>query len=212
MNNPARFALVGSIQTTLFTLKITITNYCHILLALATDYTGTGSDRSRDVPNARTVRYYTTLGLLDRPASFQGRTAYYGRKHLLQLVAIKRLQAKGLTLAQIQTQLLGMKPSQLEQLANVPVSVSASADDSPHKKESPARSREFWKQQPVQEPVEPEARPVVSLLGIPLGSDVTLLLPALRQLDEHDLEGLQVVAQPLLRWLQRRRILPDSTD
>jgi DNA-binding transcriptional MerR regulator len=185
-----------------------------VVLALATDYTGTGSDRSRDVPDARTVRYYTTLGLLDRPASFKGRTAYYGRKHLLQLVAIKRLQAKGLTLAQIQAQLVGMKPSQLEQLANIPDSVTTPTEAATSKSASTARSREFWKQQPVQVSSEPE--PVipspVSLLGIPLTSEVTLLLPALRQLDAHDLEGLQVVAQPLLRWLQRRRILPESND
>ncbi|MFT3880313.1 MAG: helix-turn-helix domain-containing protein [Gemmatales bacterium] len=194
---------------------MTFSDLCSaVVLALATDYTGTGSDRSRDVPDARTVRYYTTLGLLDRPASFKGRTAYYGRKHLLQLVAIKRLQAKGLTLAQIQAQLVGMKPSQLEQLAQVPENVATPIEATSSKSAGPGRSREFWKQQPVQASTEPE--PVtpspVSLLGIPLTPEVTLLLPALRQLDSHDLEGLQVVAQPLLRWLQRRRILPDSTD
>jgi len=185
-----------------------------VVLALATDYSGTGSDRSRDVPDARTVRYYTTLGLLDRPASFQGRTAYYSRKHLLQLVAIKRLQAKGLTLAQIQAQLLGMKPSQLEQLAQVPEKGTTPTEATPIKSVRTGRSREFWKQPPVQhtEESEPEVRPVVSLMGIPLTPEVTLLLPALRQLDAHDLEGLKVVAQPLLRWLERRRILPESSD
>lgn len=185
-----------------------------VALALTSDYFGTGSDRSRDVPDARTIRYYTTLGILERPASFKGRTALYSRKHLLQLVAIKRLQAKGLTLAQVQAELVGMKPSQLEQLANIPDTVITPTETVSTKPASAARSREFWKQPPVphSDESEPATRPVVSLMGIPLASDVTLLLPALRQLDAHDHEGLQVVAQPLLRWLQRRRILPETND
>ena len=41
-------------------------------------------------PDARTVRYYTTLGLLDRPR-IEGRQARYGERHVLQLLAIKAL-------------------------------------------------------------------------------------------------------------------------
>src|SRR5262245_16523544 len=55
----------------------------------------------RAVPDERSVRYYTTLGLLDRP-QLKGRTAIYGPRHLAQLVAIKRLQTEGRTLADIQ--------------------------------------------------------------------------------------------------------------
>ena len=50
--------------------------------------------RPPHVPDARTIRYYATLGLIDRPEAFRGRTALYGARHLSQLVAIKRLQAK----------------------------------------------------------------------------------------------------------------------
>ena len=42
------------------------------------------SRRVRWQPDARLVRYYTTLGLLDRPAEMRGRTAYYRDRHLLQ--------------------------------------------------------------------------------------------------------------------------------
>jgi hypothetical protein len=70
--------------------------------ALAVDYDGQPSARVRDVPDRRTIRYYTTLGLIDRPAALRGRTALYGRRHLLQLTAIKRLQAAGLSLAEVQ--------------------------------------------------------------------------------------------------------------
>src|SRR5580700_2346545 len=70
-------------------------------------YEGVPSGRVRDVPDLRTIRYYTTLGLLDRPAAMRGRTALYGARHLLQLVAIKRLQADGRTVAQAQAELFG---------------------------------------------------------------------------------------------------------
>lgn len=182
-----------------------------VVLALATDYDGIGSDRTRDVPDARTIRYYTTLGLLDRPASFRGRTALYHRKHLLQLVAIKRLQAKGLTLSQIQTELAGISPTKLEQLANIPRDVQnqTSLVTEPVAEK---RRTDFWKQ-PVaaSSPESPApASTRAALTGIPLTAEVTLLLPALRQLDAHDMEGLQSAAQPLVRWLQLRRILPDT--
>src|SRR5436305_3354800 len=86
--------------------------------ALAVDYHGQASGRVRDVPDLRTIRYYTTLGLIDRPAAMRGRTALYGPRHLLQLVAIKRLQARGLSLAQVQEQLLGASDVMLGRLAS----------------------------------------------------------------------------------------------
>src|SRR6058998_412285 len=78
-----------------------------VALALSVDYKGPPNERVREVPDLRTIRYYTTLGLLDRPAQLRGRTALYGRRHLLQLVAIKRLQSRGLPLAEIQAELSG---------------------------------------------------------------------------------------------------------
>jgi DNA-binding transcriptional MerR regulator len=89
-------------------------------LALSVDYPGPANGRVREIPDQRTIRYYTTLGLLDRPAEMRGRTALYGRRHLLQLVAIKRLQARGLSLSAIQQQLLGLGDAALRRLANLP--------------------------------------------------------------------------------------------
>jgi DNA-binding transcriptional MerR regulator len=57
----------------------------------------------RAVPDERTIRYYATIGLLDRPAAMRGRTALYDRRHLAQVVAIKRMQSTGKSLAEIQT-------------------------------------------------------------------------------------------------------------
>ena len=73
--------------------------------------------RIQTTPDARTVRFYQTAGLLDRPVRYEGRVARYGRRHLLQLVAIRILQSGGLSLAQIQTRLAGATNAELEALA-----------------------------------------------------------------------------------------------
>ncbi len=83
-------------------------------------YAGQPSARVREIPDKRTIRYYTTLGLLDRPAEMRGRTAYYGRRHVLQLVALKRLQSQGLSLVEVQSVLLGADDGALARLADLP--------------------------------------------------------------------------------------------
>ena len=52
-------------------------------------------------PDARTVRYYVTRGLLPKPHSYDGGRARYGTSHLLRLVLIKCLQAEHLSLEQV---------------------------------------------------------------------------------------------------------------
>jgi DNA-binding transcriptional MerR regulator len=75
----------------------------------------------------RTIRYYTTLGLLDRP-TIQGRQARYNRRHVLQLLAIKSLQLTSLPLAEIQTRLYGLSNSELEAvIGSITVTVSERA-------------------------------------------------------------------------------------
>src|SRR5271169_6575213 len=88
-----------------------------VALALAVGYSGQANGRVRDLPDRRTIRYYTTLGLIDRPAAMRGRTALYGLRHLLQLVAIKRLQANGLSLAAVQQRVVGLSNAALRRLA-----------------------------------------------------------------------------------------------
>ena len=53
------------------------------------------------VPDERTVRYYSTEGLLAPPEGKQGLNSVYGYQHLLQLLVIKRLQAEHHTLGRI---------------------------------------------------------------------------------------------------------------
>ena len=93
--------------------------------ALAVDYRGQTSGRVRAVPDRRAIRWYTTIGLIDRPAAHRGRTALYGPRHLLQLVAVKRLQARGLPLVSIQQELAGATDTQLARVARLPAGVAA---------------------------------------------------------------------------------------
>jgi DNA-binding transcriptional MerR regulator len=83
-------------------------------------YDAQQSGRVRGVPDRRTIRYYTTLGLLDKPAEMHGRTAFYGRRHVLQLVAIKKLQAHGLSLLKVQKSLAGADERKLVRWAGLP--------------------------------------------------------------------------------------------
>ena len=68
------------------------------------------------VPSARTIRYYTGLGLVDRPVGYEGGVAMYSQRHLLQLLAIKVLQAEYLPLPEIQKQLFGRSEEELREI------------------------------------------------------------------------------------------------
>jgi DNA-binding transcriptional MerR regulator len=65
-------------------------------------------------PDPRLVRYYQTIGVLDKPLRYDGRRAVYGFKHLLQLVVVKRLQQEGHPLHLIQSALAGRSILELE--------------------------------------------------------------------------------------------------
>jgi DNA-binding transcriptional MerR regulator len=104
--------------------------------------------RVRDVPNERLVRWYATVGLVDPPLSRRGRVARYGRRHLLQLVAVKRRQAEGRSLAEIQAELTGATDEMLATVARVP-------EIQPAPEPAPSAPARFWARQPTQ--VIPEA-------------------------------------------------------
>src|SRR5271156_1875255 len=96
--------------------------------------------RIRDMPNERLVRWYATVGLVDPPLSRRGRVARYGRRHLLQLVAVKRRQAEGRSLAEIQAELTGATDETLAAVARVP-------GIQPAPEASPAAPARFWARQ-----------------------------------------------------------------
>jgi DNA-binding transcriptional MerR regulator len=73
-------------------------------------------NRAASTLDARGVRYYISLGIVDRPDGYRGNAALYGERHALQLLAAKVLQAQGHTLPQIQAALLGKDDSALARL------------------------------------------------------------------------------------------------
>jgi DNA-binding transcriptional MerR regulator len=173
--------------------------------ALAVIGEPTANGRVRAFPDQRTIRYYTTLGLLDRPAAMQGRTALYGRRHLLQLVAIKRLQARGLSLADLQQQLLGLPDASLAEIARLPAGLE---HESPAPAPPSASSRDFWKEAPapLAEAPAPADSPAAALQGVPLGDELLLLLAADRPLTPEDIEALRAAAASLRTLLEERRL------
>jgi MerR HTH family regulatory protein len=134
--------------------------------ALAVDYGGQPSGRVRDVPDRRAIRWYTTIGLIDRPTAHRGRTAMYGPRHLLQLVAVKRLQARGLPLVAIQQELAGATDTQLARVARlpsttpgpphppIPLAATSAAGAAPGPatprpaRPAPVRRARFWRERP----------------------------------------------------------------
>ncbi|MGW2306432.1 MerR family transcriptional regulator [Actinomadura luteofluorescens] len=88
--------------------------------ALAADGSAQVSGRVRDLPNERLIRWYTTIGLIDPPLGRRGRTALYGPRHLLQLVAVKRRQASGRSISEIQVELAAATDADLARIAALP--------------------------------------------------------------------------------------------
>jgi DNA-binding transcriptional MerR regulator len=202
-------------------------------MALAVDYHGQPSGRVRAVPDRRAIRWYTTIGLIDRPAAHRGRTALYGPRHLLQLVAVKRLQAKGLALVAIQQELAGATDSQLARVARLPLDGRPTVPFgpvppavAPRVAGVTARRAGFWRDRPVaaftaaaaeaatdaaEAPVGSSDRPTglglrrpAPLQGLRLGAGATLLLEPGRELAAADLDAILAAAGPLLAVLRDR--------
>jgi DNA-binding transcriptional MerR regulator len=196
--------------------------------ALAVDYAGQPSGRVRDVPDRRAIRWYTTIGLVDRPLAHRGRTALYGPRHLLQLVAVKRLQAGGLPLVAIQRELAGATDDQLARLARLPatgppasgrvVPAAAPAGGADAARAVAAAPRgprpaAFWHERPAAAvpaaPLPPGAPGapgdgVATLRGVRLGEGATLLLEPGRELGAADVAAVLEAARPLLDVLAAR--------
>lgn len=148
------------------------------------------SGRVTDVPDLRTLRYYAALGLLDPPRAFVKKKALYDERHLLQLLAIKRLQRGGLALAEIQRQLAGASEAKLRALAQAP------AVAAPPPLEAPQDAARFWMRKPRIPP------PVQALRVVP---GVTLLVDdAPRPFTAEDAAALHT-------WLLERGLLTGGT-
>ena len=192
-----------------------------VRLALAGQYPGAPNGRVRDVPDRRAIRWYATTGLVDRPAAMRGRTALYGPRHLLQLVAVKRRQADGRTLAEIQAELAGATDATLAGIAHVPDELLADDDPGPGHAAPPVRAR-FWADAPADAATAPAVPPVPAaaavvaaqtpharpLAGVALGGGAVLLVPG--RLADDDYPAIATAAAPLVDLLTRRGLLGDQ--
>lgn len=94
-----------------WTLEELVTRVTHELAARG--LLGAQRDgRVAAAPDARTVRYYQSIGLIDRPR-VAGREARYMERQRLQLLAIKALQTRGVPLADVQKRLYGRSDAEL---------------------------------------------------------------------------------------------------
>lgn len=164
----------------------------------------------RAVPDDRTVRYYAAIGLLDRPSSMRGRTALYGRRHVAQVVAIKRLQTMGRSLSEIQGLWPTLDDRTLARMSGVELGAA-----------TPTAARAgFWKREPMADPAEladhaaiadpptSERTAAVELrielaphvvLSIAVAGDGVAISPA-------DVRAIRAAAAPLLAELAARRL------
>lgn len=201
-------------------------------VALSVDYDGPDNKQVRAVPDARTIRYYATLGLVDKPAAMRGRTALYERRHLEQVVAIKRLQAQGLSLAEVQERLAGASRKAVSRLAQVPrvaLTPSREAEGAPDARTGAAtarRSAEFWKAVPSESaapatPSSPRPTPrktqqskpvgITMVAQLELAPGLTLSFEPGRNIDANDLERVRAAAEQLVQVMTEDGLIrPDA--
>jgi hypothetical protein len=177
-------------------------------------YPGAPNGRVREMPDRRVVRWYTTTGLVDRP-TMQGRTAQYGNRHLHQIVAVKRRQAEGRSLAEIQAELAGATDETLRRVAAVPDELIAGEPAHPEEPAArPGRRSRFWADPPAAaEPaaVVGDADTVAKLAAVSLPGGALLLVPVRPDQsgrpDEDDIHAIHAAARPLVELLAARGLL-----
>ena len=189
--------------------------------ALEAEYPGAPNARVRDVPDRRAIRWYTTIGLVDKPLGMRGRSALYGPRHLQQLVAVKRRQAQGQSLAQIQVDFTWLTADALREESRVPERLLDDGD-APPADEAPARHR-FWAERPAPPvevalplrhggtdpaPAEPPAVTLRPLTEVSLTGGVRLLVP--HPVSDRDRDAIAEAAAPLIHLLAARGLTDGS--
>jgi DNA-binding transcriptional MerR regulator len=192
-------------------------------------YDGQQSARVRTVPDLRTIRYYTTLGLIDPPIEMRGRKAFYGPRHVLQLVAIKRIQARSLPLAEIQKALAGVDDRALADLARVPADFWTAVANALPTTSGPAISDEaeptprregFWAAMPEASPASQQvssgpvrARQAFPAIHFAVAEGATLVIEGIdpARLDAATLAGLSPVLDKLAKSLRQLGLRSNGT-
>jgi DNA-binding transcriptional MerR regulator len=175
--------------------------------------------RVRDVPNERLIRWYATVGLIDPPLSRRGRVAQYGQRHLLQLVAVKRRQAEGRSLAEIQAELAGATDAILADIACLPDNRAPDdrgPDDRAPDDRAPDPGDRFWMRRPRQQLAATAGHDDHSpglVHGVSLAPGVVLLLDGTdRAPSPDDITAIANAARPLLEELADRGLSASGPD
>jgi DNA-binding transcriptional MerR regulator len=194
-------------------------------------YEGQDSARVRAVPDVRTIRYYTTVGLLDRPQEMQGRTALYGRRHVLQLVAVKKLQAQGMSLVDVQQTLAGATNRKLMSIAGLTADFFERAEAELDRETTlkvkrqknetvpaPATVRKFWTETPICSDVdhsqaESNVAPRAAVI-LPVQTGVSVVIDSLAtaQLREDWINEVRPALELLREALDRARVTKDTSN
>ncbi len=201
----------------------TLSELAEEVAAVLRGYEAAANGQVRAVPDERSIRYYTTLGLLDRPAAMRGRTALYGKRHLAQVVAIKRMQAAGRSLADIAEVLPTIDDATLGRVSGLAV---------PRRSPPPAARPDFWRSAPAKrdpmaphtiecEPAKAAPLPPARVVkprrrGAPrfsaqvvleVAPGVTIAIDPGRAVTDADADAIAVAARSLVAELRRRHLI-----
>ena len=106
---------------------------------------------ARAAPSARSVRFYVSHGLLDRPEG-AGTAATYGYRHFLQLLSIKIRQREGQTLETIKREMKDVTGDALER--RIAQSLAPALVANPVTPRTEDEAPVAWRRMPVADGVE----------------------------------------------------------
>ena len=127
------------------------------------------------VPDERTIRYYIAEGLIQAPDEKQGTASVFSYLNLLQLVAVKKLQAEHFPIRKIREVVSGKSEQELETLLGIGPESGAKGNEAKRYLESlltaaPARdlsSAKFSARVPRRSTTTPQSPPTASAQSTP---------------------------------------------
>jgi DNA-binding transcriptional MerR regulator len=112
-----------------------------------------------NVPDERTIRYYLAEGLIQAPGEKQGTASVFGYLNLLQLIAVKKLQAEHLPIRKIRELVADKSEQELETLLGF--------GGSTNKKAGESEAKRYLESLLTPGSVAPRANPAMSLDASP---------------------------------------------
>jgi DNA-binding transcriptional MerR regulator len=108
---------------------------------------------ARAAPSARSIRYYVSNGLLDRPEG-TGTSATYGYRHFLQLLSVKIRQREGATLESIKLEMAALTGDALERRVATSLAAALGATAETRRVNSDGDGPSSWRRVVIADGVE----------------------------------------------------------